>query len=219
MVNLQNSTNFMIRLTSQSDKNSAEAYDAIFFERAKKGVHWADARRWKTLLKYYKDETNLIDLGCLDSKIPQYMKRANGYYLGVDMAIKAIEAMYRSYQSQVDFRVGDIYNLPKDFENRFDYAVLGEVLEHLEFPDRAVREAFRVLRVGGILAISTPLLEENEPGALDAERHIWSFDTIDIARMIEEAGGTVIDYKILRSKWFPIYKYSWPTIVCWATKK
>ena len=208
----------MIRLTSQSDKNSAEAYDAIFFERAKKGVHWADARRWKTLLKYYKDETNLIDLGCLDSKIPQYMKRANGYYLGVDMAIKAIEAMYRSYQSQVDFRVGDIYNLPKDFKDRWEYAILGEVLEHLDRPQDAIKEAFRILKPGGTLAISVPLLEENEPGALDAERHIWSFSEEDIRQMVRPYAKDV-KIKILRSKWFPVYQYSWPTIVCWATKK
>ena len=204
----------MIRLTQQSDKNSAEEYDRIFFERAKKGVHWADKRRWRQLLKKY-DGGEVLDIGALDSDVPNLMDTS--LYTGIDLAQRAMEEMKERYP-QGTFLVRDLYDT-KFSNEEFSYVLLAEVLEHLEFPDRAVREAFRVLRVGGILAISTPLLEENEPGALDAERHIWSFDTIDIARMIEEAGGTVIDYKILRSKWFPIYKYSWPTIVCWATKK
>lgn len=213
----------MKRLIQGIGLNSPEEYDRIFLQRQKKGVNWADERRWKMLLKYYKPYTDLVDLGSLDSKIPQYMKQANGYYLGVDMAVKAIKAMNQNYPLRYPlnfntlFKVGDICKLPEDLNNKFDYAVLGEVLEHLERPQDAVREAFRILRLGGILAISVPLMEENEPGAVDKHRHIWSFSTNDILELVEPYAKNV-KIKILRSKYFPIYKYSWPTIICWAVK-
>jgi 2-polyprenyl-3-methyl-5-hydroxy-6-metoxy-1,4-benzoquinol methylase len=56
---------------------------------------------------------------------------------------------------QVEFRVEDAQALSLP-EERFDRVLLTEVIEHVPDPDRAVAEAARVLRPGGILAISTP---------------------------------------------------------------
>jgi SAM-dependent methyltransferase len=49
----------------------------------------------------------------------------------------------------------DLTSLPFDGE-RFDAVVLGEVLEHIEDDRAALREIARVLRPGGITAISVP---------------------------------------------------------------
>jgi ubiquinone/menaquinone biosynthesis C-methylase UbiE len=48
----------------------------------------------------------------------------------------------------VEFQVGDAYHLP--FEDRaFDRVVCVNVLQTMRSPDRAIREAYRVLREGG----------------------------------------------------------------------
>jgi len=53
------------------------------------------------------------------------------------------------------FGAGDIQSLPfKD--NIYDAVICSEVLEHLESLERAVSEIVRVLKPGGILAISVP---------------------------------------------------------------
>lgn len=50
---------------------------------------------------------------------------------------------------------GTIYELPFA-TGAFDCVILSEVLEHLEQDERALREVTRVLRPGGVLAVSVP---------------------------------------------------------------
>ena len=203
----------MIRLLERSKYNSPEAYDKIFKERT---TDWQDKRRWKTLLKHFKGG-NLIDLGCLDSEISQLVKDSPGWYLGIDQAGEAVDAMQKRFGSPVTkFQKGDLYNTKLE-TNTFDYAVLGEVLEHMERPRWVVQEAFELLRPGGVLAISVPLEEALEPGAVDGDRHLWSFDKNDMITLLSPHSDKIA-MKVLRSKWFP-YKYCWPQLICWAIKK
>jgi SAM-dependent methyltransferase len=55
----------------------------------------------------------------------------------------------------VRFVCGDATNLPFEDE-RFDAVTMFDVLEHVPDDRQAVREAFRVLRPGGFLLVSTP---------------------------------------------------------------
>lgn len=50
---------------------------------------------------------------------------------------------------------GDVEHLPFDVES-FDKVLMSEVLEHLRDDGQALREAHRVLRPGGVLAVSVP---------------------------------------------------------------
>ena len=98
----------------------------------------------------------------------------------------------------------------------FSYAVAGELLEHLEDPHKFIKEVFRILKPGGILALSTPLDEAREPGAIDSERHLWSFKVDDIMKILIPYGK--IKIAILRSQYFPTYQYHWPIILAWVKK-
>lgn len=202
----------MKRLIQGMGNNSPEVYDAIFKERHTQGVHWADMRRWKYLLKHYRGG-KIIDLGCLDSLICEMVEPKN--YLGIDLAKNAIKIMQDRYP-YADFMVDDICKLRLS-AHQYEYAVLGEVIEHLEKPEDAVKETFRILKPGGVLALSTPLEEEKELGACDAERHLWSFDKHDIIKLLSPYSSKV-RIKILGSRWFP-YRYVWPTIIAFAWKK
>jgi len=53
--------------------------------------------------------------------------------------------------------LGSAENMPAK-DASFDYIKITEVLEHLENPDRALRECFRVLKPGGTLIASVPFL-------------------------------------------------------------
>lgn len=50
---------------------------------------------------------------------------------------------------------GSVYELPLS-ENLFDCVIISEVLEHLYDDDKAIQELSRVLKSGGILAVSVP---------------------------------------------------------------
>lgn len=210
----------MQRLT-QKNINTAEEYDRIFEIRQKKEVDEFDLRRWKTLIKYYKFPDAIIDIGCLDSGIPSLFSVpplfGNDWvpYMGIDIAQKAIAEMQKKYKG-FHFQVKDLYYT--EFQDGFfDYAVLGEVLEHLEDPEKAIHESMRILKSKGTLAISVPLDESKEPGAVDGERHLWSYTEKDMHDLLDKYGK--VEIEILGSIREPEYKYCWPQMIVFCKKK
>jgi SAM-dependent methyltransferase len=102
-------------------------------------------------------------------------------------------------------------------DNIFDYVVMGQLLEHLEDPSKYLKEAMRVLKVGGILALSVPL-NETEAGEVDGEgHHLWSFSEQDIIDLIKPYGPYEIE--ILKSQFIPEYKYRFPHIIGFVKKQ
>lgn len=204
----------MERLAVQTIKNGPREYDRIFQARLEKGIDEFDLKRWNLLLKKYF-RGKLIDLGCLDSMVPILAKglHPRSEVWGLDRAELAIEEMQIKYP-KVFYHVGDLYNT-KFRDGYFDYVVLGEVLEHLDDPPKAVKEALRILKKHGTLAISVPLNESIEPGAKDLDRHIWSFTVQDIRDLVKPYQAEI---EIMGSQTKP-YKYNFPNIIAWIRKK
>lgn len=206
----------MIRLIEENNKNTPAEYNRIFNARKEQGIDKFDMRRWKKLLKYYRGG-NLVDVGCLDSLVPllAHERYPKAELWGVDVAEEAIIAMRRR-MPYVNYQVRDAYEtrFPDEY---FDYAVAGEVIEHLENPKQFITELARIVKPGGVLAISTPLNEAIDPGAVDHERHIWSFDEQDIKDLLSPFGSVTL--ATLRSQKFPIYKYHFPNIIGWCKKQ
>lgn len=196
--------------------NTAEEYDRIYNIRKVKGLDEFDFRRWKELLSYYKGG-RLIDLGCLDSLVPALAKRDHpkDEIWGIDQASEAIDEMQARFP-KILYHVGDVYDT-KFRDSYFDYAVAGELIEHLEDPKKFIRETMRIVKSRGVVAISTPLDEATEPGAVDKDRHLWSYTEEDIRKLLEPFGEVKI--KILRSIRKPVYRYCWPQMIAWVTKK
>lgn len=201
--------------------NSGGEYDRIFLERKEKGINSQDLRRWKKLISKFRGG-NLIDIGCLDSKIydllAQKFPENQFTYLGIDIAVNAMNEMKERYQNKgnVFFEFRDLFETQFS-DGQFDYAVLGEVIEHLERPEAAVKESFRILKKGGILALSTPLEEIKEPGAVDEHRHLWSYSINDIINLLKPYGD--VKTSVLGSEYFPEYVYHWPSILAFCKKK
>lgn len=196
----------MIRLIEKNINTEIE-YNRIYKVRKNKTDDW-DQKRWDQLLKYYKGG-RLVDLGCLDSLIPQMAKdrHPRSEVWGFDHAGEAIEDMQQKFP-KILYHIGDLYDTRFN-TGYFDYVVLGEVLEHMDDPMRVIKEALRVLRHRGTLAISVPYNEAREPGAVDADRHIWSFTEDDFKDLPN------VEIEILYSK----KEYHYPNILVWAKKR
>jgi SAM-dependent methyltransferase len=88
--------------------------------------------------------------------------------------------------SNVDV-VGDAYGLPYS-DHAVDAVYCEAVLEHLEFPERAVAEIFRVLRSGGDVFAVTPFMQSFH----GYPSHYQNFTLVGHQRLFERAGFRIV---------------------------
>jgi ubiquinone/menaquinone biosynthesis C-methylase UbiE len=119
-------------------------------------------RGWQTLARRFRamaappPTARLLDVGCGTGHSRSVYAGAIGSYLGVDLSPAAIAAARATYPDD-EWQVADACRLP--FADRsFDVVAFSSVLHHIpDFP-RAVREAHRVLRPGGVAFAFDPNL-------------------------------------------------------------
>jgi SAM-dependent methyltransferase len=94
----------------------------------------------------------ILDLGCRDGALSSAYVDGN-HVVGVDVDRAALA---RAEERGLETAWADI-DEPLPFpDESFDAVVAAEVLEHLRLPERALAEAMRVLRPGGLLVGSVP---------------------------------------------------------------
>lgn len=117
------------------------------FSRTKLLSEWLPNKKGLKLLKFdlYNEATGTDGLG------DWFIKQGYKYY-GVDISKEVVKLAKKKFFKKTDirnFKVGDIRRLPfKD--NFFDVVISLGTIEHIRENAQAVKEAYRVLRPGGI---------------------------------------------------------------------
>jgi SAM-dependent methyltransferase len=143
-------------------------------------------------------QTQLVDVGCGLNQFLEEVKRirgASGH--GVDMD----EAMVRRAGSRGMTVTQGIFTEVGLEAGKYDVVSMLEYLEHDPFPIATLREARRVLRTGGHLAVEIPhinglparLFKQNWAN-LDAPRHLVYFDEDTLRRALREQGFEMISF-------------------------
>ena len=109
------------------------------------------------LLPHLRPGLDLLDLGCGPGTITLDLagRVAPGRVLGLDRSAEVVAQAARDAAGaadRVEFAVGDVYALDVP-DGSFDVVHAHQVLQHLTDPARALDEARRVLRAGGLLAV------------------------------------------------------------------
>lgn len=155
------------------DHNQPASYDAKFSGTF--GI--LDMDRLRGLAKYFKGGT-YVDVGCFDSPMPALLAEhySSSKIYAFDQAPKMIATLARLFP-KVNYQVADCYNIPLPDES-VDCVVAGELIEHLEYPKKAIAEWLRILKPGGHLSISTPFEEQNNQ--VGGIYHLWQWNLQDM---------------------------------------
>jgi ubiquinone/menaquinone biosynthesis C-methylase UbiE len=106
-------------------------------------------------LPHLSSGMRLLDVGCGPGSITVGLADAvaPGEVVGVDANPAAIAAARERSDGRVRFDVADALALPFD-DGGCDAVFMHEVLQHVESPAQALREAHRVLRPGGVIGLA-----------------------------------------------------------------
>jgi 2-polyprenyl-3-methyl-5-hydroxy-6-metoxy-1,4-benzoquinol methylase len=114
----------------------------------------------KLLLKYLNlfYWNNFLDLGCGDGSLLYALNKKN--YLdgkkvyAIDLSENRINLVKKINKNFVCF-VDDACNIKEIKDNNIDFIVSEQVIEHVEDDDAMAKEIYRILRLGGIIYLST----------------------------------------------------------------
>jgi 2-polyprenyl-3-methyl-5-hydroxy-6-metoxy-1,4-benzoquinol methylase len=157
----------------------------------------AHCLRWSYVLKQVKIGMRIIDVGCGSFPLLKALysnKLKPSLYLGVDLRKSVIEKMMAFKTNfpvigvNTDIRVDKLSHAGSLCDEAFDIAVCLEVVEHFEerYVDHVLSEVRRVLKVGGLLLLSTPNFNGSaakhhihEYTAEELGKHIWKYFTVE----------------------------------------
>jgi SAM-dependent methyltransferase len=131
----------------------------------------------------------LVDIGCGTKPFRELVAPFVTEHVGVDHAASLHD------RSAVDIDA-TAYAIPVPDES-FDSALCSAVLEHLEEPERALRECFRVLRPGGVAIYTVPFIWHlhEEP------RDFYRFSKYGLRYLFEKVGFEIVRLDAMSGFW------------------
>jgi len=114
----------------------------------------SDYERNDVLPKLFKKGERVIDVGCGDGAVAEFLKRhQKSTVIGIDFSLTALT---RAQERGIPVVLADSeVSLPIRSQS-CDVVFFGDVIEHLYFPQKALEEIWRVLAPGGRLVVSCP---------------------------------------------------------------
>lgn len=103
-------------------------------------------------------KSRILDIGCSYGYFFRILKENNEirepFFVGLEYNVNSIMNA-KHHDINASFLCGDIFNLPVK-KGRFNYIFMMEILEHLENPLLAIKNAYELLRNNGELIITVP---------------------------------------------------------------
>ncbi|ESA33022.1 methyltransferase type 11 [Leptolyngbya sp. Heron Island J] len=176
------------------------------------------------IINLAKHKKRILDIGCADGSLGQYLKDFDCHITGVDISIDmlSIAKNYCDESHVIDLDNEDISNTLED--KVFDVIVCADVLEHLKNPSKILLQIKKLLKSDGFIIASIPNIahgairlsllqgkfEYQDLGILD-NTHLRFFTRSSVIPLFESAGYTaqivdVTKYPIFGGNLVPLVK-------------
>jgi len=167
------------------------------------GKDYVPGRSWKGLAEALLKVTNrgvVADLGAGEGTLAQMLARQAERVIAVDLSPKMVEfgreLALKHELPNLEYRLGDIEEPPLD-DASVDLAFLSQALHHAGSPQKALDQAFRIVKAGGQLVV-LDLLQHNFEEARELYADVWlGFGEGELAAMLEKAGFTEIETAVV----------------------
>ena len=108
-------------------------------------------------LEYLSKKDKIVDAGCGFAKWVIYLHRRGFDIMGIDNNELALSKL-KEFDSTLQVEIGDILNIRYP-DNHFDAYISMGVVEHFEEgPHAPLNEAYRLLKPGGLIFVSVPMV-------------------------------------------------------------
>ncbi len=155
--------------------------------------------RQKKYLELAGKGHKIVELGC---GLSPFLDKARENFTevhGLDFSLKTLAECKKKYDS-IHYVCGNAIKTAY-YNKEFDVSVAGELIEHLEEPEKLIKEMTRITKRR--IIISAAKMEYNDP------EHLWEFTEKDLINLGKSYGRTVEEIK---SKRFPGRSYLFMTI-------
>lgn len=168
------------------------------------GRNYVPGRSWKALaevLLRLLPPLAIADLGAGEGTLSLLLAQRAERVIAVDSSEKMVEygreTAKRHGVENLEYRHGDLEELPLADEEA-DIALLHQSLHHALHPQKAVEEAWRILRPGGRIVI-LDLLQHSFEQARELYADVWlGFSQVDLSRMLANAHFSSADIAVVR---------------------
>jgi len=193
-----------LRLALRRRKDKMRAY---FDELAGKfGRNYVPGRSWQGLaetLLTLMPPMVIADLGAGEGTFSQLLARRSKKVIAVDNSEKMLEYGRELAQKHgvknLEYRKGDLEEVPiKD--GAVDLAFFSQALHHAQHPERAVAEAWRILKPGGRIVV-LDLSRHNYEEARELYADLWlGFTEVEVTRFLRQSGFKNIETSVVHSE-------------------
>jgi ubiquinone/menaquinone biosynthesis C-methylase UbiE/biotin operon repressor len=193
-----------LRLALRRRQDKMRAY---FDELAGKfGRNYVPGRSWQGLaetLLTLMPPMVIADLGAGEGTFSQLLARRSKKVIAVDNSEKMVEygreLALKHGVKNLEYRKGDLEDVPiKDAT--VDLAFFSQALHHAQHPQRAVVEAWRILKPGGRIVV-LDLLRHNYEEARELYADLWlGFTEVEVTRFLRNAGFKNIETSVVHTE-------------------